>query len=205
MSIVDEDYENEDIEEDIIINQTENTFNKDVQLIHDLLFTSLYERYKNDNQFIFTVRQKNNKERLDNGYWFVGNDRYLLTSFWSGKDWKNKTPYINLIFLPQDSSDRNRFNVNDCYISLVCKSNDKLKDFYEKIFKKIDGFRENGSNCWLLPINENGYVKSLEYFLTHYKPIIDKCIEEYKPKDIDFLEPSYSKYINRIIERKLDK
>lgn len=203
LSIIDNNYDIEDIEENIVNSNSENTFDKDVQLIHNLLFTNLYEKYKENNQFLFTVRQKNNKERLDNGYWFVGNDRYLLTSFWSGKDWKNKTPYIVLCFLPNDSGDRKRFGVNDCYIGLVSKSNKEVKKFNEYLMSKIDGFREVSKGYWILPINEDGYINSLEYFLRHYKPIIDNCISEYNPTDINFLEPSYSDYINRIVKRKL--
>jgi len=68
---------------------------------------------------------------------------------------------------------------------------------------KIDGFKQGSKGYWYLPINENGYINSLEYFLIHYKPIIDKCIEEYNPKDINQLEPTYSEYINRIVKRRM--
>lgn len=175
----------------------------EMQEIHDLVFSNLYSKYQSNSKLQFTVRQKNNKERLDKGYWLVGNDdRYLLTSFWSGRDWKNKTPYINLIFLPKNSEDRDRFGVNDCYLSLVCKGNESLKDFYETIFEQIDGFKSSGTNRWFLPIDADGYVNCIDLFLEKYKPVIDKCVNEYQPQDLGFLDDSNKKYIDRIIDRR---
>ena len=152
-------------------------------------------------EFLFTVRQKNNKERLDKGYWFIGNNNYLITSFWSGKDWKNKTPYISLVFLPKHSSDR-RDGREDCFIELTSKSSSEITSFMKNIMNRIDGFKKRTDGCWFLPINQNGYIDSLEYFIEIYKPVIDECIREYKPTDIEFLEQDYTKYIDRIVDRK---
>lgn len=171
--------------------------------IHDFVFKDLYSKYLNDSNFQFTVRQRNNKERLDKGYWFVGNeDRYLTTSFWSGRDWKNKTPYINLVFFPSDSTDRKKYNVNDCCISLVCKGNEELKIFYKEIFKRIDGFEEDGLNRWICPIDSEGYIDGINKFIAKYKPVIDECIKEYQPHDLGFLDERNRLYINRIVDRK---
>ena len=66
--------------------------------IHDNVFEFL-EEYKDTvsdkgTQFFFTLRRSNQQNRLEKGYWFYGNENYLAVSFWSGMDWKNKTPNI---------------------------------------------------------------------------------------------------------------
>ena len=165
--------------------------------MHELLFKNLYDRYQEDRNFLFTVRQKNNKERLDKGYWFIGSSDYLITSFWSGKDWKNKTPNISLVFLPQHSSDR-RDGRGDCFIELTSKSSQETTNFMKQVMNKIAGFKKRTDGCWFLPIKQNGYIASLEYFIDTYKPIIDECIREYNPADIGFLEQDYTKYIHSV-------
>lgn len=204
IKVTNEDYEDEEVgeHEKSAPNVTET--DEAVQRLHELLFANLYERYKKDNQFLFTVRQKNNKSRLDNGYWFIGSNDYLITSFWSGKDWKNKTPNISLVFLPIHSYDR-RDGRGDCFIELTSKSSQETTKFMEYIMSKIDGFRKRTDGSWFLPINQNGYIASLEYFIDTYKPIIDECAKDYNPADIGFLEQEYTKYIHRIVDRRLEK
>lgn len=198
VELIDEDFEEEDNQP--IRNETIN--NEDIQKLHELIFVNLYDRHKQNQDFQFTVRQKNNKERLDKGYWFVGDDNYLITSFWSGRDWKNKTPYINLIFLPPDSIYRERLHTKDCCISFVCKDNDDLRIFYQKIFEKIEGIIENGTSEWVLPIAENGYIECIDLFIKKYKPIIDECIALYKPEKINFLDGSNNRFIQKIVNRR---
>lgn len=201
---IEEGYEDEENTENDSSTSSSNITptSEEVSNIHELVFSNLYNRYKNDKSLLFTVRQKNNKGRLDNGYWFVGSNDYLITSFWSGKDWRNKTPNICLVFLPQNSYDR-RDGRGDCFIEIVSKSSKENTKFMEFLMSKIDGFIERTSGCWYLPINKNGYINSLDYFIEHYKPIIDECIKEFEPKEIGFLETSYSEYINRIINRRM--
>ncbi|KLT63926.1 AAA family ATPase [Pedobacter sp. BMA] len=45
----------------------------------------------------YTYRKSNTASRLEQGYWFYGNENYFAISFWSGMDWKNRTP--NIIFV----------------------------------------------------------------------------------------------------------
>ncbi|RLA63026.1 MAG: DUF262 domain-containing protein [Epsilonproteobacteria bacterium] len=199
INIVNDDYENEEVDEKS--NSKVTSTNEVIQRLHEVIFQSLYGRYEENKEFLFTVRQNNNKERLDKGYWFIGNNDYLITSFWSGRDWKNKTPNISLVFLPTHSNDR-RDDREDCFIELTSKSHQETTVFMQNIMNKIDGFKKRTNGCWFLPINQNGYLASLEYFIKTYKPIIDGCIREYKPTNIGFLEHNYAKYIDRIVDRR---
>ena len=68
---------------------------RDIQDLHDEVFQMLYDHHRDlDENLMFTTRKTNRYNRLEEGYWFHGNDDYLAVSFWSGMDWKNKTPNI---------------------------------------------------------------------------------------------------------------
>jgi predicted ATP-binding protein involved in virulence len=60
------------------------------QKIHEAVYL-----YLKDNNFRFIVRQRPT-EKLEKGFWLLGNDNVVVTSFWEGRDWQNKTPYIYL-------------------------------------------------------------------------------------------------------------
>ncbi len=63
----------------------------------------------------FSLRRNNREGRLEDGYWFHGNDAYVAISFWSGNDWKNRTP--NIIFVIFESGEtRLEVNVTDSQI-----------------------------------------------------------------------------------------
>ncbi len=55
---------------------------------HDELF-----QFLRDHNVIFMPRQKAS-ERLNQGYWFIGDDNYLAIGFYTGADTSNKTPNI---------------------------------------------------------------------------------------------------------------
>ena len=49
--------------------------------IHEELFQYLIDINKKDSSVRFSMRKTNRYNRLDDGYWFVGNDKYLQVSF----------------------------------------------------------------------------------------------------------------------------
>jgi predicted ATP-binding protein involved in virulence len=66
----------------------------DIAEIHDqVLKDLLMHRNNHFPDLRFTLR-KRSQERLNKGYWFLGNENYLAFSCWEGRDYKNKTPNI---------------------------------------------------------------------------------------------------------------
>jgi len=66
----------------------------DLVEVHEELYLFLIEQRKYNSELKFTFRKSNNAHRLEEGYWFYGNENYLAISFWDGMDWKNRTPNI---------------------------------------------------------------------------------------------------------------
>lgn len=46
----------------------------------------------------YTLRKDNFGRKLENGYWFLGDESIIYLSFWEGQNWITKTPNIGLIF-----------------------------------------------------------------------------------------------------------
>lgn len=144
--------------------------------IHDNVFEFL-EEYKQTidekgTQFFFTLRRSNQESRLEKGYWFYGNDYYMAVSFWSGMDWKNKTPNIY-------------FSVNNegrIAVTFTAKDSIQKAEYIEKYFVKELKLERSGKFSWLKSFQTDDYIKALQDFLGNDKIIIDKIIKSNQNK-----------------------
>jgi predicted ATPase len=96
--------------------------------IHDQIFNYLITKNETDPNFLFRLRRSNRFDRLAKGFWFHGNEKYLALSFWSGSDWKNKTPNISFLFV----------NDGEIYLELSAKDSDVKTYFFINEFKDKD-------------------------------------------------------------------
>jgi len=168
--------------------------------IHDELF-----HYLRDHNVIFMPRQKSS-ERLNQGYWFIGDDNYLSISFYTGGDTKNKTPnitfhvYLSEFYLGKINRSRSPIPLSCIQLSnTVGSSGWKTKELViNEIIKKLGGFECNRATDSIeerwnrfyenRSYNDADYLKCLEDFLTNDKPIIDGIISDAKNSEIAFLE-----------------
>jgi len=164
---------------------------------HEKILDYLLKLRKNDPQLYFVTRRKNNKKRLDAGYWFLGNKNYLLLSFWDGQDWKEKVH--NIAFGVESN--------NTSWIELVATDSLETTKFLKLIISKIGGFEKSGSkNKWFKKYSSTDYLANLDHFIHHTKPIIDALIKKHKPKDIDLLDENFfNHYTQKIIDLRKEK
>lgn len=101
-----------------------------LQEIHDQVLETLLRWQREDSADIRYTKRESADYRLfylrrtrdaqfEKGYWFPGNDSYLLISFWAGSDSRNRTPnaYLRLhvnqgcqaFFIARDSEDKQAF------------------------------------------------------------------------------------------------
>ena len=95
--------------------------------IHEQLYTYLSSQHEKDKNFRFTLRSVNRANRLNEGYWFTGNDNYLAFSFWTGSDWRNKTS--NIIFVVE--------KIGKSWLEFVSHEGEK-KQFFSKVADVLD-------------------------------------------------------------------
>ncbi|MDR3008628.1 MAG: AAA family ATPase [Sphingobacterium sp.] len=143
-----------------------------IENIHEEVYAYLLSIHKKNNDFKFGVRKINRDAKLEKGYWFPGNEKYLAVSFWNGMDWKSKAPILSLIIYPDGSS---CFEIND-------------KDY---VLEEM-GLLSNLLNDLHLPYYSNGYLKvdrtefgtdynkSLKLFINDEKLKIDRVLKHYE-------------------------
>ena len=142
-----------------------------IQKIHNDLFEHLRTKYP---ELRFKLRQSNRYNRLDQGYWFLGNDSYVGTSFWEGMDWQNKTPNImlgvNLYDLQQPR----------VYLEFVAKDDAEKAAFFSRIAAPLQMTRLKSSgqetNKWTKTYETRNILEAVDLFLTTDKNIIDAFI-----------------------------
>jgi predicted ATPase len=159
-----------------------SSFLPTIKQIHLNCFDLLHEKYEGDDTFTFYLRSDNRRKRLENGYFFLGNEHYCAISFWGGRDWKNKTPSIyieinmegavRLILTAKDSEFKGKFlkQVGELVGAKQLKIKGELRSVWLKYY----------SRGW-----EDNYLEVLQEFLRVDKEIIDAQIfkEERKPND----------------------
>lgn len=176
--------------------------------IHKSCLEFLLEYQSKHNDFYFVPRKINNKNRLEQGMYFRGNDDYLVLTFWNKADSKEQIYYINWAC----GSD----GVSSIWLS--CRDNDDIlpyvldvKEILESTGKKFEELKKNRWRC-NYPSNEY-YLNTLQDFIENDKPLIDAYLKNHPEsgipladKDIDdqFVKtlPYYKDYMESIKKAK---
>jgi hypothetical protein len=160
-------------------------------------------------------RQRNDKkDKLEKGYWFLGNEKYLGIGFYTGNDDSNHTPNITFQIYLSDHylKSLNRIQIPTSVIQLSNTPDSSgwvsKQPVIEKIKEKLGGFEVNRSTNgvegrWNRYYDSNDYLKCLEEFLTNDKPIIDDIVRKAENSEIGLLDKKKSEdKINNIIQRR---
>jgi energy-coupling factor transporter ATP-binding protein EcfA2 len=171
--------------------------NSDISEIHEDLFTYLTGRNEKDKSVRFTLRRSNMRQRLSKGYWFLGNENYLVVSFWSGFDYAHKTP--NLYFrVLADSS---------CGFEIVCREDNEKIGLIDLLVEKsvIPGLKPVGKNQFRSDFDFlDTFQEGVNYVITQLKPKIDLVIEEWHYQEEADYEPIYQRR-RFLLDTKIDK
>jgi len=145
-----------------------------IQSLHEILFERVEEERENslksDREFLFVLRKSDKGKRLQNRYWFYGNDEHIALSFWNGFDSKNRTPNIyfeikkdgitKLNISTRDSIDKSK--IIEQFFVKPLELERKNEYYFSKTYKSVD------------------YLDSFDKFLRNDKVIIDNIIGEAK-------------------------
>jgi hypothetical protein len=193
--------------------QMTTSFKNEITKIHDEIFQFLLNYKKQYPDFYFMPRQKG--ERLENGYWFPGDENYLVIGFYTGADTFNKTPNITFQIYLSDfylkTLKRKQVPTSVIQLSNTPESSGWLskKPVMEKIIEKLGGFEVNRTTNgiearWNRYYDSKDYLKCLEEFLTKDKPVIDDIIKKAENSEIRLLDKKKSEdKINKINQRRM--
>lgn len=140
----------------------------DILKIHEEVFDLLQTYHEEDPKFLYTFRRSNRGDKLAQGYWFYGNEEYLAVSFWSGIDWKNRTPNIIFVIL----------NTGKTYLEINVSDSPRKRAFVNE-FLISSLFLEADQHRYRRIYSQEGeaYLESLKKFIKSdhlYEPISDK-------------------------------
>ncbi|MBI1307077.1 MAG: AAA family ATPase [Bacteroidetes bacterium] len=136
--------------------------------LHSEVYDLLTKKRALDPQLYFTLRKSNRDKRLDQGYWFYGNEWYLAISFWTGMDWKNKTPNIIFVILSESG---------ETYLEINTSDSDQKRKFAVQYLVEPLKLEASGQRYRKTYENEN-YLSSLNGFLATDKLEIDRIIQD---------------------------
>lgn len=169
--------------------------------VHEEVFNLLQEIRASEGQteapLFYTLRRENNYRRLDQKYWFHGNQHYMVVSFWSGMDWKNRTP--NIFFRIKDDG--------ETALHISVKDSIQKTVLVEEIFVKALDLLPDGNNRWIKRYPKRNYLQSLRNFLDTDKLGIDNLIRKNEERlvtedvhnSIGFIaESNFSKWLQKI-------
>lgn len=160
--------------------------------IHEKIIDNLIKRRKVDSGLYFSPRQKNNKGRLDAGYWFLGNEYYAFVNLWNGRDWKEKVNCIGFVVL---------FDKRN-YIELSAQGCPEAVPFLEKLAKAEPGLvKDKSKNKWFKYFPDVDYLKNFDYFIDVFKPKVDKLISTEKSLVVSMISADeFAQFGQRVID-----
>ena len=170
---------------------------------HEEIFDFLYQKHIENSEFRFRMRKKNNKKRLNNGYWFNGDEGYLTLSFWNGDDTKSKQPCIRLGITPKHNIMWSDYIARSSELRRVSlKELAELNSLEPRVSKKGEF-----TNIWgkIYTMSNQNWKEIIENFIDKDKKVIDTFIknklnEKYEYLDgIDFIKKEeFDKWIKNI-------
>lgn len=165
-----------------------------IATIHEKILDYFIKRRKNETAFYFVPRKINNKGRLDQGYWFIGNEYYVHISFWNGMDWKEKIHNIGFVI----HSDRTS------KIELSAQDSEEKARFLNKVALGLKGFTKDPSkNKWYKELDGTDYVSAIAKFIEHDMPAIDRLLDQEQPSGIMKLDAAFdAQYVTKVINRR---
>ena len=188
----------------------------DILEIHKKCLDFLLNYQLTVQNFYFVPRKINNKNRLADGMYFRGNERYMVLSFWKSSDSKEYIYNIN-------------FSVDvdgHASIELSCRDDDTKLEHIIAIKKLLEtngksfitpngkGFIETKKARWryFYP-NDVYYLDALQDFILNEKPIVDKYVLTYPECNIPIADkelddkyvktlPGYNMYKDAVLKTK---
>lgn len=164
-----------------------------IKEVNQICFEFLIKLQAEDPTLFFVPRMTNTNSRLDDGYFFIGNDDYMQISFWKGADWKQKLHYIGFTI----KSD------GKVYYELSGTDESKYDDFLRNLAKHLSkrtnrDYENPREGKYFFYLNKDAYINEekendtfylqyLEDFIKKEKPIIDGYIKLHRD-ECDWIE-----------------
>ncbi|MCP1250823.1 AAA family ATPase [Elizabethkingia sp. S0634] len=184
---------------------------ENIQELHNEVFEFLEEHRRFNPDFKdlkYTLRKDNFGNKLQEGYWFLGEEGSLILSFWSGVNIYTKQPNIALHFNIYKETIYLEISLEKSDDNLSIQYQEKLAFFRNVFFPEID-FSDFNNEREYFYRKEIGRLEDWQNilidFISSRKIAIDKSINEYIKKNslvVNFTEfidkKEFSRNLNKI-------
>ncbi|RYE56792.1 MAG: hypothetical protein EOP48_07240 [Sphingobacteriales bacterium] len=134
--------------------------------IYDYLMQKRQVAVQHGYRLDFTLRIENKGKKLDKGYWFYGQEKEVIVSFWSGNDWLYETP--NIYFKVTTSK--------DCSLNFSSGDSPSKGAMFRNLFASPLQLTIETADHAVKIYPKTNYLSTLDYFLETDKPIIDHIL-----------------------------
>jgi hypothetical protein len=163
--------------------------------LHEEVF-QFCEAYRSQHpEFRYWLRSKNSKERLDNGFWFQGTEKYAFVGLYDRNSGNLSTKSIGLVFFPGKAG-------IECDVQNVFKSEKEpaVISLYEDIRNLMGEFKKKSDTIYFFTFKGKTGFEAATYFLDNYKSQIDKLIHEKGLDSMFISKEEFQQKLNRINE-----
>ena len=161
---------------------------------HETILKKLIEYRESHPNFRFVSRQRNNNNRLENGYWFQGED-YAFVGLFDRSGGINKTRSLGLVFWVKPE---NKFG---CYVELVYKGEDdkSIIKTYDKLREHFGGFKEVSDQKYQKYLDDTDEsFESVFNFLDQFYPQLVQLVNEENQADLIISERKFNTILTKI-------
>jgi len=163
--------------------------------LHSIILEKLLQYKKEHPDSTFYTRRRNRHERLESGYWFLGNEKYINIPLFNVGDKDNNTQTIGFVYEP----DKNKSFIEIVYKNVKDITEDEYKFYQELIdFLPYKEQRGNQNRYWYI-FKNNNLFQNLDYYITEFR---NKCIDLLKKYHLEekylISESQFQKYLEQI-------
>jgi len=167
--------------------------------IYDFLTQKRQAAMQQGYRLDFTLRVENKGKKLDKGYWFYGEEKEVIVSFWSGYDWLNETP--NIYFKVTTTG--------DCSLHFSSGDSPTKGDIFRNLFTGPLQLVIESRDQQVRHYPKTPYLDIFDFFLGYDKLVIDNILKEGRGKlfleepgnPVGFLDPfEFDRWIKEIQE-----
>jgi len=161
------------------------------------IFDYLTQKLKTKNSFKFWLRRRNTNERLDNGFWFNGTDKYIHIGISKVGSGNLSTQSIGFLI-----HDINTENIT-CGIEILFRGEKRQNhiDCYSKIADELGGFNKPRSDQFFKAYSGDIWTSLDDFFLVQY-PRIMKIINECGlSNELEIEEEDFEKSLNKVLQK----
>lgn len=163
------------------------------------LLDILIQKRSTDPTLKFWIRQRNKNNRLDDGYWFTGNENYIYVGITKLGAGNHSTKSIGFV-LQLDSDGKVKCKIE---VGFKKEKNEQVVACYKRIIKELGGFVELNEKQFYKPYTADDPLHNLEKFLTKDRPKIDEIIKSMGlDSKINISNEEFEKSLNNVVDKR---